>query len=259
MSTKNPLDLSAAIVPVTGAASGIGLAIAKRLRAAGALPLLLDINEGKLESARQEVFAEAPPPRDRPCAYVLDVSDSVAVDACFDAIRRDHGLITHAVANAGIAGGVSILDITDTQWHSMMAVNLHGTMYFCRAAARQLVEHRQGAIVTIGSIAGLMVKPNRVAYTSSKAAVIQMTRALALDLGPLGVRVNGVAPGVIDTPMLQLNPQSYRQTMSEKAALQRLGTPDDIAKVTLFLLSDLASFVTGHTIVADGGLTIRYQ
>ena len=113
--------------------------------------------------------------------------------------------------------------------------------------------------MTIGSIAGLLVKPDRVAYTASKAAVIHMTRALAVDLGPLGVRVNGIAPGVIDTPLMQMNPQSYRQAMSDKAALRRLGTPEDIAGVALFLLSDLAAFVTGHTIVADGGLSIRYQ
>jgi NAD(P)-dependent dehydrogenase (short-subunit alcohol dehydrogenase family) len=260
MSTTNPLQLDSAVIPVTGAASGIGLAIAKRLHAAGALPLLLDIDERRLEAARHEVFGDASPVAGAaPCTYVLDVRDSAAVDACFDTLRAHHGPVTHAVANAGVGGATNALQMTDAQWHAVMDVNLHGTMYFCRAAARQLVERGQGAIVTIGSIAGLMVKPDRVAYTSSKAAVIQMTRALALDLGPLGVRVNGVAPGVIDTPMLRLNPESYRQTMRDRAALQRLGTPDDIANVTLFLLSELASFVTGQTVVADGGLTLRYQ
>jgi 3-oxoacyl-[acyl-carrier protein] reductase len=256
--TTNELALDGAVVPVSGSASGIGLAIARRLRAAGALPLLLDIDAGRLDAARQEVFggaaSDAPP-----TTYVVDTRDSSAVNACFDAIRGQHGAITHAVANAGIGAATPLLDMTDAQWHAVMDVNLHGTMYFCRAAARQLAERRQGAIVTVGSIAGLLVKPDRVAYTASKAAVIHMTRALAVDLGPLGVRVNGIAPGVIDTPLMQMNPQSYRQAMSDKAALRRLGTPDDIAGVALFLLSDLASFVTGHTIVADGGLSIRYQ
>lgn len=260
MSTTSELRLDAAVIPVSGSGSGIGLAIARRLRAAGALPLLLDIDERKLETARQEVFGTAAPmDGSPPCTYVLDVRDSTAVEACFETIRRHHGPVTHAVANAGIGGVTNALEMSDAQWHAVMDVNLHGTMYFCRAAARQLVERQQGAIVTVGSIAGLLVKPNRVAYTSSKAAVIQMTRALALDLGPLGVRVNGIAPGIIDTPLMQMNPESYRQTMRERAALQRLGTPEDIANVAIFLLSDLASFVTGHTIVADGGVSIRYQ
>lgn len=254
----NDLALDGAVVPVSGSASGIGLAIAKRLRAAGAMPLLLDIEPGRLDAARRDVFGDAAPDAP-PTTYVVDMRDSSAVDACFDAIRGHHGAITHAVANAGIGAATPLLDMTDAQWHAVMDVNLHGTMYFCRAAARQLVERRQGAIVTVGSIAGLLVKPDRVAYTASKAAVIHMTRALAVDLGPLGVRVNGIAPGVIDTPLMQMNPPSYRQAMSDKAALRRLGTPDDIARVALFLLSDLASFVTGHTIVADGGLSIRYQ
>jgi 3-oxoacyl-[acyl-carrier protein] reductase len=257
MSTTNELDLQGAVVPVSGSASGIGLAIAKRLRAAGALPLLLDIDAARLDAARLDVFGGADSPA--ACTYVLDLRDSGAVDACFDSIRRDHGPVTHAVANAGIGAATPLLDMTDAQWHAVMDVNLHGTMYFCRAAARQLAGRGRGAIVTVGSIAGLLVKPDRVAYTASKAAVIHMTRALALDLGPLGVRVNGIAPGVIDTPLMQMNPASYRQAMSDKAALGRLGTPDDIAGVALFLLSDLASFVTGHTIVADGGLSIRYQ
>jgi NAD(P)-dependent dehydrogenase (short-subunit alcohol dehydrogenase family) len=260
MSTTPELLLDAAVVPVSGAASGIGLAIAKRLRAAGALPLLLDIDLPRLQSAVHEVFGD--PPRHHPgapCSYPLDVRDADAVQACFECIQRDHGPVTHAVANAGIAGGAHILEMSDAQWHATVDVNLHGTLYFCRAAARQLAARRQGSIVTISSIAGLLAKPERVAYTTSKAAVIQMTRALALDLGPFGVRVNGIAPGVIETPMQQLNSAAVLQTMREKAALQRLGTPDDIAKVALFLLSDLAGFVTGHTVVADGGLTIRYQ
>jgi len=253
----NLLNLESAVVPVTGAASGIGLAICKRLRAAGAIPLLLDFHEGRLQAAVREVFPESG--NASRMGYLLDVRDSKAIDACFADIKRDHGLVSHAVANAGIVGGAHILEITDDQWHQVMDVNLHGVLYFCRAAARHLAEAKRGSIVTMGSLAGLRAKQSRIAYASSKAAVINMTRALALDLGPFGVRVNAVAPGFIDTPMQQTKPASALQADIDKVALGRLGSADEVAKVVLFLLSDLASYVSGETIVTDGGVMARYN
>jgi len=252
----NPWNMESALVPVTGAASGIGLEICRKLRAAGATPLLLDYDPQKLESALTDVFGADQRDRSR-FGYVVDVSSSSAIDACLDAIRRDHGTITHAVANAGTSLAAHVLEMTDEQWHRVMGVNLHGVLYFCRAAARQLTEAKRGAIVTMASIAGLAAKPNRVAYNASKAAVINLTRALALDLGGFGVRVNGIAPGIIDTP-LQLKNANFQQPVIEKAALGRVGTPEEIANVVLFLLSDLSSYITGETIVVDGGLTARY-
>ena len=248
--------MESAVVPVTGAASGIGLAICKCLRVVGATPLLLDVNPQALEVALRELFPEAVDPSRY--GYVLDVRDSKAIDACFDAIRHDHGSITHAVANAGIVIGAHVLEITDEQWHRVMGVNLHGVMYFCRAAARHLTESKRGgAIVNIASIAGLMVKESRIAYCSSKAAVINLTRALAVDLGGYGIRVNAVAPGVIETPIQQLSEEALK-ARGHSVPLGRIGTADEVAKVALFLLSDLASYVTGETIVVDGGLTTKY-
>ena len=250
------LNMESAVIPVSGGASGIGLAICKRLRAEGAIPLLLDFNAQSLASAVREVYPEAS--ADARYGYLLDVRDSKAVDACFADIRRDHGPVTHAVANAGIAQGASLLDITDEQWQQVMSVNLNGVMYFCRAAARQMSEAKRGAIVTTASIAGLMVKPERIAYTSSKAAVVNMTRSMAVDLGSYNIRVNAVAPGVIETAMQKDKPAAVLQATRERVPLERLGAGDEIAKVVLFLLSDMASYITGQTIVADGGLTLRY-
>ncbi|HSV82125.1 MAG TPA: SDR family NAD(P)-dependent oxidoreductase [Ramlibacter sp.] len=251
------LKLESAVVPVTGAASGIGLAICKRLRSAGATPLLLDINEERLQAGVREVYSDEGSPARR--GYLLDVRDSRAIDACFADIRRDYGPVSHAVANAGVVGGAHILDVTDDQWHQVMDVNLHGVLYFCRAAARHLAEAKRGSIVAMASLAGLSAKESRISYAASKAAVVNMTRALALDLGRYGVRVNAVAPGFIDTPMQQKKPAALLQADLDKVALGRLGSADEVAKVALFLMSDLASYVTGTTIVTDGGVFARYS
>jgi NAD(P)-dependent dehydrogenase (short-subunit alcohol dehydrogenase family) len=213
----DPWHLASAVIPVTGGASGIGLAICKRLREAGAQPLLLDVDARQLESALREVYPEGDASR---FGYVVDVRDARAVDACFEQVHRDHGPATHAVANAGIVGRGNILELPDEVWHEVMAVNLDGTLYTCRAAARHMIGQGRGAIVLMASIAGLRVKQGRVAYAASKAGIIQMTRGLALEWGPLGIRVNGVAPGIVDTPMQQANPSA-----AVTAVVRALGAP----------------------------------
>lgn len=250
-------NFQSAVVPVSGAASGIGLAICQRLREEGATPLLLDVDADKLATALAQVYPDV---ADRARhGYVLDVRDAKAVDVCFDRIRDEHGLVTHAVANAGIGGPAHVLELTDELWQRVLDVNLSGVMYLCRAASRHLAERRAGSVVNVASIAGLMAKPSRVAYTSSKAAVIQLTRALALDMGTYGVRINAVAPGIVSTPMQEQNPQHAVQAVAARSALQRVGMPAEVANAVLFLLSDLASYVTGHTLTVDGGVTINYS
>ena len=250
-------NLQSALVPVSGGASGIGLAICRRLREEGATPLLLDVDASKLKVAVTQVYGDVDDP-DR-YGYVVDVRSSRAVDDCFDRIRGEHGIVTHAVANAGVGAPAHVLEITDEQWQRVIDVNLNGVMYVCRAAARHLAEVRRGAIVNIASISGLMAKPRRIAYTSSKAAVVNLTRALALDMGEYGVRVNAVAPGVIRTPMQEMNAQAAVQALANRSALKRLGEAEEVADAVLFLLSDRASYVTGHTLTVDGGLTVNYS
>ncbi|SAK96177.1 3-oxoacyl-[acyl-carrier-protein] reductase [Caballeronia hypogeia] len=254
-----PWDFNAAIVPVTGAASGIGRHVCQRLRAAGARPLLLDIDAQKLAEAVNDIYPEIGDSSSARYGYVVDTGNSADVDACFDAIRREHGAVTHAVANAGTSHASHVLDTTDDQWHRVMNVNLNGVFYFCRAAARHMVEARRGAIVTTASIAGLRAREERAAYAASKGAVVNLTRALALDLGTTGVRVNAVAPGIIETPMQSKASAAALEHCKQRTALRRLGRADEVSNVVLFLLSDLASYVTGETIVIDGGLTARYN
>lgn len=243
-------------MPVSGAASGIGLAICQALRAAGATPLLLDIEPARLADAARAVHGESADAQRY--AYQVDMRDSAAVDACFEQIANAHGQITHAVASAGISGSSQVLTVTDERWHRTMDVNLHGTMYFCRAAARQLVARKAGAIVTIASIAGLGARADAASYVTSKAAVINLTRSLAIDLGPLGIRANAVAPGVIDTPMQERNRHTFERTR-ETIPLQRVGLAQEVADAALFLLSDRSSYVTGHTLVVDGGIAAKYR
>jgi 3-oxoacyl-[acyl-carrier protein] reductase len=250
-------EIKSAIVPVSGAGAGIGLAICKRLRRHGAVPILLDYDKDELDEALREVYPETPALETY--GHVLDVRDRQAVDACFGQIKDEHGRIDHAIAIAGILIDAGILEITDEQWLSVIDVNLNGTLYFCRAAARHLAGAKKGSIITIASVAGFGAKENKLSYSSSKAAIINMTRALALDLGRLGIRVNGIAPGPIDTAMQAHKSSAQRQTSIDRTALGRSGAPDEIAKVAVFLMSDLASYVTGQTIVVDGGMTTRYN
>ncbi|SPB18213.1 short-chain dehydrogenase [Caballeronia novacaledonica] len=256
---SRPWNFDNSVVPVTGAASGIGLFICRRLRSAGARPLLLDIDAQKLADAVNDIYPEHGDSSPRRYGYVVDTGNSADVDACFDAIRREHGAVTHAVANAGTSHAAHVLETTDDQWHRVMDVNLNGVFYFCRAAARHMVPARRGAIVTTASIAGLRAREERAAYAASKGAVVNLTRALALDLGPMGVRVNAVAPGIIQTPMQSNASTAALEHCKERTALRRLGTAEEVSNVVLFLLSDLASYVTGETIVIDGGMTARYN
>ena len=251
------LGLESAVIPVSGGASGIGLAICRALRAVGALPLLVDSNAETLQAAVADLYPDDN--AGRPHGYVVDVRDCGAVHACFEQIKRDHGAVTHAVANAGVVDDASILDAADDQWRRVIDINLTGVMYFCRDAVQQMAASKKGSIVTTASLAGLSAKARRIAYSASKAGVVNLTRAMALDLGSLNIRANAVAPGIIDTPIQARKSAAERQAAVERIALGRTGSADEIAKVVLFLLSDWASYVSGETIIVDGGLMARYS
>jgi NAD(P)-dependent dehydrogenase (short-subunit alcohol dehydrogenase family) len=248
-------EFASAVVPVTGGASGIGLAVCKRVRKLGATPLLLDVNAAQLAIALREIYGDADPSR---YGYVVDVADSQAVDDVFERIRGEHGLVTHAVANAGIVDREDVLTITAENWRSVIDVNLNGAFYVARAAARHMTENGRGSIVSTASIGGMFARDGRGAYGASKAGIIQLARTMAIEFGPAGVRVNAVAPGLVDTPIQKANAATVNTT-AQRSALKRLASAEEIANVILFLLSDLSSFVTGHTIVADGGLSVRYN
>jgi len=246
---------------VTGGASGIGAAVCRVLSDAGAAVAVLDRDE----AGGQAVAASLA----RGKAFAVDISDPKEVDQAFDAATRFlNGLdgVAHVAAvddpeaKAAIArfrAGGEPLDITsrlgDEQWRRMLAINLDGTFYVNRAALRVLLPRRRGAIVNVASIAASTPAAGFPHYSASKAGVLGLSRSIALEVADRGIRVNVVAPGAVDTPMLARNPN---RTSDSSIPLGRLAQPAELGHVIAFLLSDEASYITGETVHVNGGLAM---
>ena len=170
--------------------------------------------------------------------------------------ERELGPVSLLVNNAGIAGQMQFQDITDEQWNRYLGVNLGGARNAIRAVLPRMLSEKRGCIVNISSIWGLRGASCEVAYACTKAALIGLTRSLALELAPSGIRVNCVAPGVIDTDMVQVLGQETLRDLAAETPLGRLGTPEDVAYAVAFLASDRASFLTGQVLGADGGFIV---
>ena len=244
--------LAERVAIVTGAASGIGAAVAARYVAEGARVLVVDINEArgrkvaeKLEGAE---FMRA------------DVSSADETRAMVEAARTRFGGLDVLVNNAFATSAGRVEDLSDEAWQRTQRVTLDGVFYGTRAALPLLLARGRGSIVNIASISGLGGDEGLGAYNAAKAGVINLTRTVALEVAGRGVRVNAICPGVIDTPALKgvwdLLPQRKEQ-IQRSVPLGRFGMPHEIASVALFLASDDAAYVTGAAIVVDGGLTAR--
>jgi NAD(P)-dependent dehydrogenase (short-subunit alcohol dehydrogenase family) len=253
------------VAVITGAGSGIGRAASVRLAEEGARVVATSRSADHVEETCAEL--ERATGR-RPAGLTLDVSDSAAVDAAFAQIADEHGRVDVLVANAGIelppdtsGVGPNLADTTDEQWERIQRVNVDGVFYSCRAALRHMRDG--GSIVTVGSINSFIAWENDGAYTTSKGAVLQLTRSLAVDVAGRNIRANCICPGVIDTPLNDQflaavnDPEKLHREYAAVAPLGRTGKPREIANCILFLASDEASFVTGAALVADGGAVIR--
>jgi NAD(P)-dependent dehydrogenase (short-subunit alcohol dehydrogenase family) len=245
---------------VTGAGRGIGQAACVRLAEEGAEPVVTSRSAEHVEETCSQV--EQVTGR-RPLGFVLDVADGAAVDRVVDEAAARLERIDIVVANAGVGlpAAPSLPETGDEDWERLFAVNVTGVFATCRAALRHMPDG--GAIVTVGSINSFVSWPGDGAYTATKGAVLQLTRGLAVDLAPRGIRANCVCPGVIHTPFTQLwldraeDPEALAAEYAAVAPLGRMGTAREIANCILFLASDEASFVTGAALLADGGTVIR--
>jgi 2-keto-3-deoxy-L-fuconate dehydrogenase len=229
---------------VTGAGSGIGEAVARALHAEGADVVLADMAGDRVQALAAELG-------DRAHGLTLDVRDEDAVSGAMDALD--------VLANvAGVGSTTSAPDTPLQVWENVFAVNARGTFLCCKHAIPGMIERGGGAIVNMGSVAGLVGLRNRAAYCAAKGAVSALTRALAIDHVGDGIRVNAVCPGTVDSPWVRRLVDEVGESLDALRARQpmgRLGTTDEIAQAVLYLASDAAAFVTGSELVIDGGLT----
>jgi len=251
------LKLDGRVAVVTGGGQGIGFSCAQALGEAGATVVVAEMLPERVKSsvaALEKLGLKA-------SGVTLDVTKSKDVDKAAAEVMKKHGRVDILVNNAGVAkSDVRAEDTSDDHWRFHMDVNVDGVFWCCRAFGRHMLDQGKGAIVNIGSMSGYIVnKPQPQSfYNASKAAVHHLTRSLAVEWAPRGVRVNAVAPTYIETPLtsfgIKENPEMYK-TWLEMTPMGRVGQPDEIASVVQFLASDAASLVTGTIVLADGGYT----
>jgi NAD(P)-dependent dehydrogenase (short-subunit alcohol dehydrogenase family) len=255
MSTQGPFRLDGKVAAVIGASSGIGEAIAVACARAGAQVSCLDLEGGKAEAVaarlrREGLQAEAAP-------TAVDFVKSAAVQTALEDIQERHGRLDVVVATPSINVRKPILAYSDEEVDRVVTINITGNFNVLRAAGRIMTKQRSGSIVLFSSIRSLVVEPGQSVYAASKAAIVQLVRTAATEFGPSGVRVNAVAPGVVETPLtapINANREWY-DAYTAKTVLKRWAQPDEIAAPTLFLVSDAASYVTGTVLFVDGGWT----
>ncbi|MYN12721.1 glucose 1-dehydrogenase [Pusillimonas sp. TS35] len=247
-------DLADKVVFITGAGSGIGLAMAQAFAACGARLALLDIDDAALQAACVALRSEFPGVQAQ--GWAAAVNDEAAVN---DAVRAAHeafGRIDVLLNNAGISMNQPTLELSGAQWRRAMDVNVNGVFYCAQAVGRYMVEQGSGVIVNMSSMYGVVAAPERAAYCTSKAAVAMLTKVLAIEWARHGVRVNAIAPGYVKTALVDELVAAGRMdlgALSRRTPVGRLGEPHEIAMLAVFLASEHAAFINGHVAVADGG------
>ena len=229
---------------ITGAARGIGLAIAERFTEEGASLLLADIDQAAVEAVAQRLGQRS---------QAVDAARKIQIDALFETAKQDWGGLDILVNNAGVTHAAELLDLTEEDFDRVLAINLKSALFGTQCAARLMKSG--GSIVNMSSVNAILAIPNQIPYAVSKAALRQLTNVTALSLAPKGIRVNAIGPGTIMTDLARSivrDRESERRVLS-RTPLGRYGTAEEIASVALFLASDESSYLTGQTIYPDGG------
>lgn len=253
--TSSPGRLQDDVVLVTGGARGLGAAIARSAAEAGAHVMIGDLDGGGAEAAAAALVADGWSAR----GTTLDVTDAASVDASLATMLDWQGRVTGLVNNAGRLIEADVVSLAEEQWDAVMDVNLKGAWRTTKAFVPAMLDAGGGTIVNISSLEGLFARPGHVAYAVSKAGLLNLTRATAVDFGRRGIRCNAICPGSIETDLLRQHldargdPASAAQDLVDRNRVGRLGRPDEIGATALFMLSGEAGFMNGSHVVVDGG------
>lgn len=257
MKAADMFSLKGRVALVTGASSGLGVQFARALSDNGAAVALVARRADRLKSLKNKIEGKG----GRAVAIEADVTDHAAVVRAFDAAEKAFGTVTILVNNAGIAHGGRAVEMPPEEWRKVLSTNLDAVFFWAQEAARRLLAaKKQGAIVNIASVLGLAVSKGAVAYATAKAGVVQVTKALAVELAFKGVRVNAIAPGWFVTEMNDeyLNGEAGA-AIKREIPMGRFGNPGDLDGALLLLVSDAGSYITGATVVVDGGQVVQIK
>ena len=233
---------------ITGAAKGIGFATVQRFAQEGAIVIMADMNlEAAKGAAAQIPNAEA---------YAMNVTDRASIQAVVDQVMQKHGRIDILINNAGITQDARLVKMTEAQFDAVIDVNLKGVFNCTQLIVPHMLEAKSGAIVNASSVVGIYGNFGQTNYSATKFGVIGFTKTWARELGPKGVRVNAICPGFIATEMVKAMPENILQDIERRSWLGRLGTPEEIANVYLFLASNEASFINGVALEVSGGISL---
>ena len=249
------MGLESSVILITGGNAGIGRAIASRFLRSGSVVIILGINT---ESGQETVAAfKEEYPSCSVAFYTCDVSQTAAVDAAVETILREYGRIDVVVNNAGIVADQLLMKMQEDEWDRVLQVNLKSCYNVCRATVRSMLRNRQGRIINISSVIGLMGNSGQTNYAASKAGMIGFSKSLAKEVATRGITVNCVAPGFIETQMTASLAESHKQAILQDIPMGYMGGPEDIAEAVYFLASPVARYITGQVLAVDGGMVMH--
>jgi 3-oxoacyl-[acyl-carrier protein] reductase len=245
---SNYMRLKDKVAIITGAAKGIGFATAKRFAQEGAKVMIADVNPEAVKAAVDLIPGSE--------AYVMNVTDRASIEASIDQIMQRHGRIDILINNAGITQDARLVKMTEAQFDTVIDVNLKGVFNCTQLVVPHMLEAGKGAVVNASSVVGIYGNFGQTNYSATKFGVIGFTKTWARELGAKGIRVNAVCPGFIATEMVKAMPENILKDIEGRSWLGRLGTPEEMANVYLFLASDEASYVNGIALEASGGISL---